>query len=172
MRMKLDYTEPEPQGNEKDDIIDRTEAGYNREKGERQERTISGWEIMCWSSKPRKKTLSTPYKPVFYVLCSIRGSQVTARRVTDWPPVCRDAIKFKLANAVINATDEPEKNEEVQTPQADPDVEIPEKETPTSTSTDPPDTTATAETSMEPPGAEIIPGQGAEHITNQWTDQY
>ena len=91
--------------------------------------------------------------------------------MTDWRPVCQDASQFKLANAVINTTYEPKKNEEVQTPQAVSDVEIPEKETPTSTSPDPPDTTADAEMSMEPPGAEIIPGQGAEHITNQWTDQ-
>ena len=89
--------------------------------------------------------------------------------MTDRRTVCRDASQFKLANAVINTTDEPEKNEEVQTPQAVPDIEIPEKETPPSAPPDPPDTTANAEKPMEPPGAEIIPEQGAEH--NQPVDR-
>ena len=105
--------------------------------------------------QPRKNKWSTPFEPVFYVVCSIRGSQVTARRVTDGRTVCRDASQFKLANAVINTTDEPEKNEKGETPQAVPDIEIPEKTTPPSAPPDPPDTTANAEKPMEPPGAEI-----------------
>ena len=102
-------------------------------------------------------------------MCSILGSQITVRRVTDGWTVCRDASPFKLNNAVINTPDEPEKNEEVQTPQAVPDLEIPEKETPPSATPDPPDTTANAEKPVEPPGVEIIPEQetepeqGAEH---------
>ena len=73
--------------------------------------------------------------------------------------VCRDASQFKLANAVINTTDEPEKDDEVQTPQAAPDLETPEKETPPSAPPYPSDTTANAEKPKEPPGAEIIPEQ-------------
>lgn len=125
--------------------------------------------------QPRKNKWSTPYEPVFYVVCSIRGSQITARRVTDGRTVCRDASQFKLANAVINTTDETEKSEEVQTPQAVPDLEIPEKGTPPSVPPVPPDTTANAEKPKEPPGAEIIPEQetepeqGAEH--NQPVDR-
>lgn len=53
---------------------------------------------------PRKRK-STPYEPVFYV--SIHGSQITARCVTGGQTVCRDASQFKLANAVIDTTDEP-----------------------------------------------------------------
>ena len=112
---------------------------------------------------------------MFYVVCSIRGSQITARRVTDGRTVCRDASQFKLANAVINTTNEPEKSEEVQTPQAVPDFEIPGKGTPPSAPPVPPDTTANAVKPKEPPGAEIIPGQesepdqGAEH--NQLVDR-
>ena len=82
--------------------------------------------------------------------------------MADGRTVCRDVSKFKLANAVINTTDEPEKNEEVQTPQAVPDLEIPEKETPPSAPPDPPDMTANAEKPMEPPGADIIPEQETE----------
>ena len=68
--------------------------------------------------QPRKNKWRTRYEPVFYVMCSICGSQITARRVTDGRTVCQDASQFKLANAVINTTDEPEKNEEVQTHRA------------------------------------------------------
>ena len=64
----------------------------------------------------RRNKWSTPYEPVFYVVCSIRGSQITARRVTDGRTVCQCASQFKLANAVINTIDEPEKSEEVQAP--------------------------------------------------------
>jgi len=119
--------------------------------------------------QPRKNKWSTPYEPVFYVVCSICGSQTTARCVTDGWTVCRNASQFKLANAVINTTDEPEKSDEVQTPQAVPDLKIPEKGTPPSVPPVPPETTANAEKPKEPPGAEIIPEQetepeqGAEH---------
>ena len=112
--------------------------------------------------QPRKNKWSTLYEPVFYVVCSILGSQITARRVTDGRTVCRDASQFKLANAVINTTDEPEKNEEVQTPQAVPDLETPEKGTPPSAPPDPPDTKANVEKPMEPLSAEIIPEQETE----------
>ena len=79
--------------------------------------------------------------------------------MTRCQSVCRDASQFKLANAVINTTDEPEKDDEVQTPQAAPDLETPEKETPPSAPPYPSDTTANAENPKEPPGAEIIPEQ-------------
>ena len=95
----------------------------------------------------------------------------------DGLTVCRHASQFKLANAVINTTDEPEKSEEVliQTPQTVPDFMIPGKGTPPSVPPVLPDTTANAEKPKEPPGAEIIPGQetepeqGAEH--NQLVDR-
>ena len=54
--------------------------------------------------QPRKNKWSMAYEPVFYVVCSICGSQVTATRVTDGRTVCRDASQIKLANAVINTT--------------------------------------------------------------------
>ena len=63
----------------------------------------------------------------------------------DGRTVCRDASQFKLTNAVINNTDEPEKSEEIQTPQAVPDLEIPEKGSPPSVPPVPPNTTANAE---------------------------
>ena len=64
-------------------------------------------------------------------------------------------------------------NEEVQIPQAVPDNEISEMETPPSAPPDPPNTTANEEKPMEPPGEEIIPEQETEpehaeqSITNQ-----
>ena len=174
VRMKLDYMEPKPQRDEKDDIIDRRDAEYKQKmKQQREGRKTRVNNLLLGDyvlvKQPRKNKWSTPYEPMFYVVCSIRGSQVTARRVTDGRTVCRDTSQFKLANAVINTTDEPEKNEEVQIPQAVPDIEIPEKETRPSAPTDPPDTTANVEKPMEPPSAEIIPEQGAEN--NQPVDR-
>ena len=92
----------------------------------------------------------------------------TARRVIDGQTVCRDASQFMLANAVIVTTDKPGKNEELQTPQAVPDLGI-QKETPPTAPPDLPDKTANAEKPMEPPGAEIIPEQetGQEEEHNQ-----
>ena len=110
---------------------------------------------------------STPYEPVFYVVCNIRGSQITARRVTDGRTVCRDASRFKLANAVINTIDEPENSVEVQTPQVVPDLQTPEKGTPPSVPPvppAPPDTVANAEKPQEPTSVEIIPEQETEPV--------
>ena len=63
---------------------------------------------------------------------SIQGSQITARRVTDGRTVCRHASQFKLANAVINTADELDLREEAPLPQIVPNLEIPEKGTPSS----------------------------------------
>ena len=135
VRMKLDYIEPKPKRDEKDNIIDRRDAEYKlKMKQQREGRKPRENNLLLGDyvlvKQPRKNKWSTPFEPVFYVVCSIRGSQVTARRVTDGRTVCRDASQFKLANAVINTTDEPEKNEKGETPQAVPDIEIPEKKTP------------------------------------------
>lgn len=155
VRMKLDYLEPEPQRNEKDDIMDRRDAEYKqRMKQQREWRTTRENNLFLGDymlvKQPRKNKSSTPYEPVFYVVCSIRGSQITARGVTDGRTVCQDASQFKLANAVINTTDEPE---------AVPDLELPEKKTPPSVLPVPPDTTANAEKPQETPSAETILAQ-------------
>ena len=148
--------------NEKYDIIDRRDAEYKQKMKPRREgrktrenNLLLGDNVLV--KQPRKNKWSTPFEPAFYVVCSIRGSQVTARRVTDGRTVCRDSSQFKLANAVINSTEKTEKNEKGETPQAGPDIEIPEKNTPPSAPPEPPDTTANAEMLIEPPGAEIIP---------------
>ena len=155
VRTKLDYIEPEPQRNEKDDLIDRRDAEYKQKmKQQREGRKTRENNLLLGDyvlvKQPRKNKWSTPYEPVFYVVCNIHGSQITARRVTDGRTVCRDASQFKLANAVINTSDEPEKSEEAQTPQPVPDLEIPEKVNPPSV---PPDTRANAE---KPPSTEIL----------------
>lgn len=172
VRTKLDYIEPEPQRNEKDDLIDRRDAEYKQKmKQQREGRKTRENNLLLGDyvlvKQPRKNKWSTPYEPVFYVVCNIHGSQITARRVTDGRTVCRDASQFKLANAVINTSDEPEKSEEAQTPQAVPDLEIPEKVNPPSV---PPNTTANAE---KPPSTEIlvIPEQETERKQGTEPDQ-
>ena len=174
VRRKLDYIEPETRRNEKDDIIDRRDAEYKQKMKQKREgrktrenNLLLGDYVLL--KQPRKNKWSTPYKPEFYIVYSICGSQITARRVTDGRTICRDASQFKLANAVINTTDETEKSKKVQTPQAVPDLKIPEKETPLSVPPVPPDTMVNAEKPKEPPRAEMIPKQhtepeqGAEH---------
>ena len=153
---KLDYIEPEPQRNEKDDIIDRRDAVYKQEmKRQREGRKKRENNLLLRDyvlvKQPRQNKWSTPYEPVFFVVCSIRGSQITASR-------------FKLANAVINTIDEPEKSVEVQTPQAVPDLQIPEKGTPPSVPPIPPDTVGNVEKPQEPTSEEIIPEQGTEPV--------
>ena len=101
---------------------------------------------MCFTSNlGRKSGVHAPHEPVFYFVCGIRGSQIIVRCLTDGRTVCRDASQFKLTNVVINNTNEPEKSEEIQTPQAVPDLEIPEKGTLPSIPPVPPNTTANAD---------------------------
>ena len=174
VRTKLYYTEAETQRNAKDDITDQRGAQYKQKtKQKREGRKTRENNLLLGDNvflkQPRKNKWSTPHEPVFYVVCGIRGSHITARRVRDGRTVCRDASKFKLTNAVINNTDEPEKSEEIQTPQAVPDLEIPEKGSLPSVPPVPPNTTANAEKLKEPPGAKTIPEQGAEH--NQPVDK-
>ncbi|PFX12489.1 Uncharacterized protein K02A2.6 [Stylophora pistillata] len=174
VRTKLDYTEPKPWSNEKDDIINRRDAEYKQKmKQQREERKTRENNLLLGDyvliKQPRKNKWSTPYEPVFYIVYNICGSQITARRVTDGRTIYRDASQFKLANAGINTTNETEKSEEVQTPQAVPDLKIPEKETPLSVPPVPPDAMANAEKPKEPTSAEMIPEQpnepeqGVEH---------
>ena len=173
VRTKLDYIEPEPQRNEKDDIIDRRDAVYKQKmKQQREGRKTRENNLLLGDyvlvKQPKKNKWSTPYELVFYVVCSIHGSQITARRVTDGRTVCRDASQFKLANAIINTTDEPEKCEEAQTPHSVPDFKIPEKETPPSVL---PDTTANAEKPQKSPSVEMIPEPEPEQKQGAQQDQ-
>ena len=168
VRTKLNYTEPETQRNAKDDITDQRDAQYKQKtKQQREGRKTREINLLLgdkvFLKQPRKNKWSTPHEPVFYVLCGNRGSHITARRVRDGRTVCRDASQFKLTNAVINNTDEPETSEEIQTSQAVPDLEIPEKGSPPSVPPVPTNITANADKLKEPPGAKTIPEQGAEH---------
>ena len=93
VRMKLDYIEPEQQRDEKDDIIDHRDAKYKQKmKQQREGRKTRENNLLLGDyvllKQPRKNKWSTPYEPVFYVVCRISGSQVTARRVTDGQTVC------------------------------------------------------------------------------------
>ena len=62
--------------------------------------------------QPKKNKWTTPYEPVFYVVREIRGSQITARRITDGRTVCRDASQFKVANSVMETMNDNELTEE------------------------------------------------------------
>ena len=155
--------------------IDRRDAEYKQKmkqqrKGRKtkENNLLLGDYVLVKHIVTRKNKWSTPYEPVFYVVCSIRGSQITARRVTDGRTVCRDASQFKLANAVINTTDEPEKSAGARTPHSVPDLKLPEKETPPSV---PPDTAANAETPQKSPSVEMIPEPEPEQKQGAEQDQ-
>ena len=82
------YVEPEPQTTEKDDIIDGRDAEYKqRMKQQREGRKTRENNLLLGDyvlvRQPKRNKWSTPYEPVFYAVCSIQGSQITARRVTD-----------------------------------------------------------------------------------------
>ena len=62
--------------------------------------------------QPKKNKWTAPYEPVFYVVQGIRGSQITARRITDGRTVCWDASQFKVANSVMATTNDNELTEE------------------------------------------------------------
>ena len=94
----------------------------------RENRLLLGDYVLV--KQPKKNKWSTPYEPVLYVVYSIQGSRITARRVTDGRTVCRDASQFKLANAMINTADEHETTEEAKPPPSVPEHERPGSRTP------------------------------------------
>ena len=100
MRTKLDYVEPEPQTTEKDNIIDHRDAEYKQRMKQQREGKTSENNLLLGDyvlvKQPKRNKWSTPYEPVFYAMCSIQGTQIMARRVTDGRTVCRDASQFKL----------------------------------------------------------------------------
>ena len=84
VRTKLDYIEPDPQSNEKDDIIDRRDAEYKQKMKQQRERRKTRESNLLLGDyvlvmQPRKNKWSTPCEPVLYVVCSIHASQITAR---------------------------------------------------------------------------------------------
>ena len=119
--------------------------------------------------QPKNSKWSIPHKPVFYIMCSMRASQITLRHVTDRQTVCRNTSNFKLANAVINTTDEPDMNKEAQPLQIVSDLEILEKGTLPIVITY--QTTVVSETLEEPPNAEIPPEPKAEPALGAERDQ-
>ena len=65
LRMKLDYIEPEPQRNEKDDIMDRRDAEYKKKmKQQREGRKTRENNLLLGdyvlATQPRKKKWNTP----------------------------------------------------------------------------------------------------------------
>ena len=90
MKTKLDYLEPEPQRNEKDDIMDHRDAEYKQKMKQqiegrktRENNLLLGDYVLV--KQPRKNNWSTPYQPVFYIVCSIHGSKITVRWTNSLP---------------------------------------------------------------------------------------
>ena len=103
MRIKLDHLNTEMQKSKKDDIIYQRDAEYKqRIKQQREGRNTREGTLLLGDyvlvKQPKKSKYSTPYEPIFYIVCNIQGSRITARRVKDSRIVCRDANQFKLVN--------------------------------------------------------------------------
>ena len=88
IRTKLDHVEPKEGNVEGDDQIRRKDATYKQKmkkqregKQTREAALLLGYYVLV--KQPKKNEWTTPYKPVFYVVREIRGSQITARRITD-----------------------------------------------------------------------------------------
>ena len=89
VRTKLYYTEPETQRNAKDDITDQRDAQYKQKtKQQREGRKTRKNNLLLGDSvflkQRRKSKWSTPHKHVFYVVCGIRGSHITAQTCERW----------------------------------------------------------------------------------------
>ncbi|KAK3732681.1 hypothetical protein QZH41_000846 [Actinostola sp. cb2023] len=115
IRTKLDYVGPNNQASEEDEHINKNDARYKqkmkvqRESSRTKEkRLLLGDYVLVIQEKKNK--WSTPYEPIFYTVCEVQGSRITARRTTDGRTVCRDASHFKLVNTVINTADETKVN--------------------------------------------------------------
>lgn len=111
IRTKLDYEPPEEEKNPENSKINAKDREYKekmKSKGEnrnfRKTLLILGDYVLVKQEKRNKWT--TPYEPTIYTVIEVKGSQITARRVTDGRTVCRDASYFKLVNSVVNTADD------------------------------------------------------------------
>ena len=112
VRTKLDYQHRKEDVESMRDIAvnERDEAYKDRLKKNAENRNtkrhtfIIGDYVLLKQAKKNK--WSTAYEPAFYTIYRIDGSSIAARRVTDGREICRDASRFKLANAVIQNMEE------------------------------------------------------------------
>ena len=88
VRIKLDYIDPETKKSEKDDTIDQRDSEYKQKMKQQREgrktregRLLQGDYVLV--TQPKKNKWSTPYEPVFYIVYSIQGSRITARRAAS-----------------------------------------------------------------------------------------
>ncbi|XP_022808223.1 uncharacterized protein K02A2.6-like [Stylophora pistillata] len=115
IRTKLDYSTPNQQSSEEDEQMNVNDAKYKermktkRENSRTEEKRLLIGDYAL-AKQERKNKWSTPYEPIFYIVCDIEGSKITARRTTDGRTVSRDASHFKLVNSVINTVDKVKDN--------------------------------------------------------------
>jgi hypothetical protein len=110
IRTKLDYEPPEEEVKSEDQEMNIKDAKYKQKMKDQENRNtrktllILGDYVLVKQTKRDK--WSTPFEPTIYTVTEVKGSQVTARRITDGRIVCRDASNFKLVNAVVNTADD------------------------------------------------------------------
>ncbi|XP_022783300.1 uncharacterized protein K02A2.6-like [Stylophora pistillata] len=114
IRTKLDYSTPNQQSSE-DEQMNVNDAKYKERMKKQRENTQTKEKRLLIRdyvlvAQERKNKWSTPYEPIFYMVCDNEGSKITARRTTDGHTISRDASHFKLVNSVLNTADEVKNN--------------------------------------------------------------
>ena len=115
IRARLDYIAPNTTTSAEDKQVNNNDARYKEKMRTQRENSCTKEKTLLLGDyvlvkQERKNKWSAPYEPIFYIVCDIQGSRVTARRATDGRTVCREASFFMLVNAVINTADEIERS--------------------------------------------------------------
>lgn len=111
IRMRFDYIEPNKKKSEEDEQMNKNDARYKekmkvqRENSRTKEKKLLLGDYVLIRQEKKNKW-STPCEPIFYTVCDIQRSKITARRTTDGRTVSQDASYFKLVNTFIDTTDE------------------------------------------------------------------
>jgi len=89
-----------------DSEIDRRDRAYKQKmkaqkenRNTREHNLVKGDCVLVEQKKTNKWSL--PYEPMFYTVIEVKGSTVTARRISDGRVLTRDGSKFKIANNLM-----------------------------------------------------------------------
>ena len=89
------------------------------ERREKDKRKKAANRQLCVSQTTKEEQMEyTIIMNLYFTLRTTSRAKITARHVTDGRTICRDASQFKLANAMINTTNENGTTEEANPPAA------------------------------------------------------
>lgn len=76
-----------------------------RLKGNNKEHTLMMGDFVLVKQRKINKW-TPPFEPILYTVTETKGSQVTARRITDGREITRDAAHYKLVNALMDRAED------------------------------------------------------------------